>query len=61
MLTAAVGNPHPQTGAVVITIDGVDPDADPLTYTTTIPAKGAVDGDPLIAQWIYTPTPNARI
>jgi YVTN family beta-propeller protein len=47
MLSAAVGNPHPQTGAVVITVDGVDRDADPLTYTTTIPAKGAVDGDPL--------------
>jgi VCBS repeat-containing protein len=57
--TKAVGTPNATTGSVTGTVTGADADRDPLTYTASAPAKGAVTITTAGA-FTYTPTATAR-
>jgi VCBS repeat-containing protein len=59
--TASVGSPEASTGAVAVTVNASDTDADSLTWQVLNgPANGAVQLDPVTRQFIYIPTASAR-
>lgn len=59
-IVATPGEPDPDTGAVIITVDASEPGGGPVTVTATDPAAGTLE-DNEDGTWTYTPTPAQRL